>query len=89
MFYLVNPGGLVCPPCPPNPGGRLLPPPKPGGRVLPPNPGGETEGGRTGGGGMGRGGGGGAGFMMGRIMGRICIGGAYHSHVPGLSSVSQ
>ena len=78
MFYLVNPGGLVCPPCPP----------KPGGRVLPPNPGGETEGGRTGGG-MGRGGGGGAGFMMGCIMGRICIGGAYHSHVPGLSSVSQ
>ena len=78
MFYLVNPGGRVEPPCPP----------KPGGRVLPPNPGGETEGGRTGGG-MGRGGGGGAGFMMGRIMGRICIGGAYHSHVPGLSSVSQ
>ena len=45
MFYLVNPGGLVCPPCPPNPGGRLLPPPKPGGRE-PPNPGGETVGGR-------------------------------------------
>ena len=45
--YLVNPGGLVVPPCPPNPGGR----------VLPPNPGGETDGGRIGGLGMGRGGG--------------------------------
>lgn len=60
IFYLVNPGGLFCPPCPPKPGGRLLPPPKPGGRE-PPNPGGETEGGRTGGGVMGRGGGGGNG----------------------------
>lgn len=56
LFYLVNPGGLVCPPSPPKPGGRLLPPPKPGG-CEPPNPGGETEGGRTGGGVMGRGGG--------------------------------
>ena len=42
IFYLVNPGGLVCPP---KPGGRLLSPPKPGGRELP-NPGGETVGGR-------------------------------------------
>ena len=62
IFYLVNPGGLVCPPCPPNPGGRLLPlPPKPGGRE-PPNPGGETVGGR----GTGRGGGGGIGRTTGR-----------------------
>ncbi len=67
LFYLVNPGGLVCPPCPPNPGGRvLLPLPKPGGRVLPPNPGGETEGGRIDGGVMGRGGGGGIGRTTGR-----------------------
>ena len=61
LFYLVNPGGLVCPPCPPKPGGRLLPPPKPGGRE-PPNPGGETVGGR----GTGRGGGGGIGRTTGR-----------------------
>ena len=61
IFYLVNPGGLLCPPCPPKPGGRLLPPPKPGGRELLPNPGGETDGGRIGGRGMGRGGGGGKG----------------------------
>ena len=61
ICYLVNPGGLVCPPCPPNPGGRLLPPPKLGGRE-PPNPGGETVGGR----GTGRGGGGGIGRTTGR-----------------------
>ena len=61
FFYLVNPGGLVEPPCPPKPGGRLLPPPKPGGRE-PPNPGGETVGGR----GTGRGGGGGIGRTTGR-----------------------
>ena len=61
--YLVNPGGRVDPPCPPNPGGRVLPlPPKPGGRELPPNPGGETVGGRA----MGRGGGGGIGCTAGR-----------------------
>ena len=66
LYYLVNPGGLVVPPCPPKPGGRLLPlPPKPGGRELPPNPGGETDGGRAGGGGSGRGGG-----ATGRIAGR-------------------
>ena len=63
-FYLVNPGGLVVPPCPPKPGGRLLPPPNPGG-CEPPNPGGETDGGRAGGGGSGRGGG-----ATGRIAGR-------------------
>ncbi len=57
VFYLVNPGGLVCPPWPPKPGGRLLPPP---------NPGGEADGGRTGGRGRGRGGGGGIGRMTGR-----------------------
>ena len=64
FFYLVNPGGRVCPPCPPKPGGRLLLPPKPGGRE-PPNPGGETDGGRTAGGGIGRGGGGGMGRTTG------------------------
>ena len=64
MFYLVNPGGLVCPPCPPKPGGRVFPPPtKPGG-LLPPNPGGETCGGRAGGGETGCGGG------VGRMTGR-------------------
>ena len=62
MFYLVNPGGRVVPPCPPKPGGRVLPPfPNPGG-LLPPKPGGETDGGRTGA--AGRGGG------TGRIAGR-------------------
>ena len=44
MFYLVNPGGLVAPPCPPNPGGLVFPPPpgtpKEGGAVGLPNPGG-------------------------------------------------
>ena len=65
LYYLVNPGGLVCPPCPPNPGGRVLPlPPNPGG-LVPPNPGGGTDGGRAGGGGSGRGGG-----ATGRIAGR-------------------
>ena len=65
IFYLVNPGGLVVPPCPPSPGGRLLPlPPNPGG-LVPPNPGGGTDGGRAGGGGSGRGGG-----ATGRIAGR-------------------
>ena len=64
IFYLVNPGGLVCPPCVPKPGGRLLVSPKPGGLELPPNPGGETDGGRTGGRVTGRGGG------IGRIIGR-------------------
>lgn len=63
VYYLVNPGGRVEPPCPPKPGGRVpLPPPKPGGLPLPPNPGGETDGGRA----MGRGGGGGIGRSTGR-----------------------
>ena len=56
LFYLVNPGGRIEPPCPP----------KPGGRVLPPMLGGENDGGRTGGRGIGRGGGGGIGHAKGR-----------------------
>ena len=65
LCYLVNPGGLVCPPWPPKPGGRLLlPPPNPGGRVLP--PGGNGDGGRIGGRGVGSAGGGGTGRIAGR-----------------------
>ena len=56
LFYLVNPGGRIEPPCPP----------KPGGRVLPPRRGGENDGGRTGGRGIGRSGGGGVGRTKGR-----------------------
>ena len=56
-FYLVNPGGRVEPPCPPKPGGRVFPPP---------NPGGDADGGRTGGRAIGLGGGGGIGRTKGR-----------------------
>lgn len=74
FFYLVNPGGLVAPPCPP----------KPGGVELPPNPGGETMGGRAGGGGSGRGGG-----AAGCIVGRYTGGGTSQIHGVMFSLVSQ
>ena len=50
IFYLVNPGGFVAPPCPPKPGGRLLPPPlNPGGLLFSsPNPGVLSDGGLVG-----------------------------------------
>ncbi|MBQ2807903.1 MAG: hypothetical protein IJF06_02240 [Bacteroidaceae bacterium] len=53
VSYLVNPGGRVLPPPPPNPGGRL-PFPMPGG----PNPGGRAGIGGLGGRGLHIGGGG-------------------------------
>ena len=65
VFYLVNPGGLVCPPWPPKPGGRLLLPPLNPGGLVPP-PGGNDDGGRMGGRGVGRIGGSGAGRIIGR-----------------------
>ena len=67
LCYLVKPGGLVVPLCPPNPGGRVLPPPpKPGGLVLPPVPGLPNDGGLDGIGGIG----GRAGLYAGGVNGR-------------------
>lgn len=56
VYYLVNPGGRMLFPCPPKPGGLMLPPPagiNAGGLTPVPKPGGRIPGGRVDGGGRG------------------------------------
>ena len=57
VYYLVNPGGRMLFPCPPKPGGLMLPPPagtNAGGLTPVPKLGGRIPGGRGEGGGNGR-----------------------------------